>query len=233
MTNSNVPIRGSFLFIYLKINMEKEKILSTLSEKVGKTSFSQQTLEAYVDLNPLAEGAEPDDAYWNKAIAFINKMQGQFNADMASRVEDFKKNYKPKTSTTETQQKDGENDLLKRIEQLEGKIAENAKNASANTLRAEAAAKGKSLKVANEAIWEDAVKAVQIGDDDSADDVTSKAKKEYERMLRRYYGEGTAPYGSSGRPGASKEAEQQAKERREAFKEKMRRAGKLPKKENQ
>lgn len=75
--------------------MEKEQILSTLTEKVGKTSFSAQTLEAYVDLNPLAEGAEPDDAYWNKAVAFINKMQGQYNADVAKQVEDFKKNFKP------------------------------------------------------------------------------------------------------------------------------------------
>ena len=45
-------------------------------------------------------------------------------------------------------------------------------------------AKGKSLKVANEAIWEDAVKAVQIGDNDTSEDVTAKAKKEYERLCR-------------------------------------------------
>lgn len=211
--------------------MEKEKILSTLTEKVGKTSFSQQTLETYVDLNPLAEGVEPDDAYWDKAKTFITKMQGQYNADMAAQVEDFKKNYKPATATTETHKEDGENALLKRIEQLEGKLAESAKNASASTLRAEATAKGKSLKVANEAIWEDAVKAVQIGDNDSADDVTVKAKKEYERMLKRYYGEGTAPYGSSGRQGASKEAEEQAKGKREALRAKMQARGRLPKSE--
>ena len=217
--------------------MEKEKILSTINEKLEdegiKTGDFQRTFDDYLSENLPAEGTEPDDAYWQKHVKVLKSLSGQVNHMVASKVEDFKKNYKPKTFTTETQQKDGENDLLKRIKQLEGKIAESAKNASANTLRAEAAAKGKSLKVANEAIWEDAVKAVQIGDDDSADDVTAKAKKEYERMLRRYYGEGTAPYGNSGRLGASKEAEQQAKERREAFKEKMRRAGKLPKKENQ
>ena len=217
--------------------MEKEKILSTINEKLEdegiKTGDFQRTFDDYLSENLPAEGTEPDDAYWQKHVKVLKSLSGQVNHMVASKVEDFKKNYKPKTFTTETQQKDGENDLLKRIKQLEGKIAESAKNASANTLRAEAAAKGKSLKVANEAIWEDAVKAVQIGDEDSADDVTAKAKKEYERMLRRYYGEGTAPYGNSGRLGASKEAEQQAKERREAFKEKMRRAGKLPKKENQ
>ena len=215
--------------------MEKEQILSTLTEKVGKTSFSAQTLEAYVDLNPLAEGAEPDDAYWNKAVAFINKMQGQYNADMAAQVNDFKKNYKPETKPNPEDKGKGvgeKSDLEKRLEQLENAQKESAKIASANALRSEVSAKGKSLKVANEAIWEDAVNAVQIGENDSADDVTAKAKKEYERMLKRYHGEGVSPYGSSGRQGASKEAEEEAKAKREAFKERMRRAGKLPKKEN-
>ena len=41
--------------------MEQEKILSTLSEKLGETSFSPQTLQKYVELNPVAEGSEPDD----------------------------------------------------------------------------------------------------------------------------------------------------------------------------
>lgn len=210
--------------------MEKEQILSTLNEKLGQTSLSTRTINDYVDNNLPAEGTEFD---FDRHVKILKSLNGNFSADVAAQVEDFKKNYKPATSTTETQHKGEESDLVKRIKQLEQQNAENAKNASASTLRAEAVAKGKSLKVVNEAIWEDAVKAVQIGDNDSADDVTDKAKKGYERMLKRYYGEGTAPYGSSGRQGASKEAEQQALERREAFKERMRRAGKLPKKENQ
>ena len=40
--------------------MEQEKILSTLSEKLGETSFSPQTLQKYVEFNPIAEGSEPD-----------------------------------------------------------------------------------------------------------------------------------------------------------------------------
>lgn len=75
--------------------MEQEKILSTLSEKLGETSFSPQTLQKYVELNPVAEGSEPDEAYWNKAVNFLKGMQGQYNHDVATRVEDFKKNYKP------------------------------------------------------------------------------------------------------------------------------------------
>ena len=213
--------------------MEKEQILSTLNEQLGKTSLSPRTINDYVDNNMPAEGSEFD---FERHVKILKSLNGNFSADVAAQVtaqvEDFKKNYKPETSTTETHHKDEESDLLKRIEQLENKLAESAKNASASTLRSEATAKGKSLKVVNEANWEDAVKAVQIGDIDSADDVTDRAKKEYEKMLKRYYGEGTAPYGSSGRQGASKEAEKEMADRREAFKAKMRRSGKLPK-ENQ
>ena len=210
--------------------MEKEKILSTLNEQLGQTSLSERTLNDYVDNNLPTEGAEFD---FDRHVKILKSLNGNFSADVAAQVEDFKKNYKPSPSTTETQQKGGDPDLLKRIEQLEGKLAESEKHASASYLRSEVIAKGKSLKVANEAIWEDAVKAVQIGDNATSDDVTAEAKKQYERMLKRYVGEGAAPYGSSGRQGASKEAEKEMADRREAFKEKMRRSGKLPKKENQ
>ena len=213
--------------------MEKEQILSTLNEQLGKTSLSPRTINDYVGNNMPAEGSEFD---FERHVKILKSLNGNFSADVAAQVTaqvaDFKKNYKPATSTTEKHPKGEESDLLKRIEQLENRLAESAKNASASTLRSEATAKGKSLKVVNEAIWEDAVKAVQIGDNDSADDVTAKAKKEYERLLHRYYGEGIAPYGSSGRQGASKEAEKEMADRREAFKAKMRRSGKLPE-ENQ
>lgn len=211
--------------------MEKETLLSTLTEKLGETPLSQRTLTAYIDENLPAEGTEPDEAYWEKHTKFLKSLTGNYRADVAAGLEVAKRSLQQQSSTTETQQNGGGPDLLKRIEQLEGKLAENAKNASASTLRAEATAKGKSLKVANEAIWEDAVKAVQIGDNDSADDVTDKAKKEYEKMLKRYYGEGTAPYGNSGRQGASKEAEEQAKGKREALRAKMQARGRLPKSE--
>ena len=214
--------------------MEKEQILSTFKEKVGQTSLSEKTISDYINANLPAEGTEPDEAYWERHTTFFKSLNGNYSADVAKQVNDFKKNYKPETKEDPNKGKgEGEkSDLEKRLEQLENAQKESARNASANALRSEVSAKGKSLKVANEAIWEDAVKAVQIGENDSADDVTAKAKKEYERMLKRYHGEGVSPYGNSGRQGASKEAEEEAKAKREAFKERMRRAGKLPKKEN-
>lgn len=211
--------------------MEKETLLSTLTEKLGETPLSQRTIGAYVDNNLPAEGTEPDDAYWERHTAILKSMGGNYRADLAAGIEDFKRTYKPQSPTTDPANKGGAPDLLKRIEQLEQQNALNAKNASANALRSEVTAKGKSLKVANEAIWADAVAAVQVGDKDTAEDVTANAKRIYEQKLRRYMGEGTEPYGSSGRQGASKEAEKEKMARREAFRNEQRQAGRLPKKQ--
>ncbi len=211
--------------------MEKETLLSTLTEKLGETPLSQRTIGAYVDNNLPAEGTEPDDAYWERHTAILKSMGGNYRADLAAGIEDFKRTYKPQSSTTDPANKGGDPDLLKRIEQLEQQNALNAKNASANALRSEVTAKGKSLKVANEAIWADAVAAVQVGDKDTAEDITANAKRIYEQKLRRYMGEGTEPYGSSSRQGASKEAEEAAKSKREALKKKMQLRGRLPKSE--
>ena len=72
--------------------MEIEKIVSSVQEKVGNTDFSAQTIQKYVELNPVAEGQEPDDAYFTKAVDFLKGMQGQFNHDFSTKFAEAKKN---------------------------------------------------------------------------------------------------------------------------------------------
>ena len=120
--------------------MEQEKILSTLSEKLGETSFSPQTLQKYVELNPIAEGSEPDEAYWNKAVNFLKGMQGQYNHDVATRVEDFKKNYKPQptppTPPTPPVPPKNDDELEKKLKELEARLdAEDSKKVQADLLK--------------------------------------------------------------------------------------------------
>ncbi len=215
--------------------MEKEQILSTLNEKLTaqgiKTEPFQRTFGDYVNENLPAEGTEPDDAYFDKHVRVLKSLAGQYNHDLATAVEDFKKNYKPSPKPDDKKDDVAKSDLEKRLEQLENQLREASGKESRDKLISEVVAKGKSLKVANEAIWEDAVKAIEIGEKDSADDVTEKAKKRYEAQLRRYVGEGVSPFGSTGRQGATKEAEQAAKDKREALKKKMQARGRLPKDE--
>lgn len=209
--------------------MEKEQILSTLNEQLGKTSLSSRTISDYVDGFLPAEGESFD---FNKHVKILRSLQGNFSNDVAATVEDFKKNYKPKTEPDPASGGDEAiNKLLARLDALEKANADNVKNTMASALRNEVSAMGKSLKVANEAIWEDAVSSISIGENTTADSLVAESKKAYEKMLRRYVGEGAEPYGKTGRQGASKEAEQMAKDRREALKKKMQSRGRLPKQE--
>lgn len=209
MTNSNVPIRGSFLFIYHKINMEKEKILSTLSEKVGKTSFSQQTLEAYVDLNPLAEGAEPDDAYWNKAIAFINKMQGQFNADMASQVEDFKKNYKPTPANNEPPKANPEpnkevEEMRRQLADLTKRLDEKESKQTQEQLMSQVKAEMKKQGATDEYVLKQTLRGVTLDPKKSVADLSKELLTAYDSELTACRGKGAAPR-NGGASGGSKD----------------------------
>lgn len=218
--------------------MEKEQILSTINEKLTaqgiKTDPWQRTYGDYLDRNLPAEGTEPDEAYFDKHVEILKSLAGQYNHQFAKEVENFKKNYKPQTnSETKPANEDGGkiSALEKQIEELKNLVrGESAKNA-ADTLRKEVVARGNSLKVANKALWEDAVGSVEIGEKDSESDVIAKAKSAYEKLLKRYMGDGAAPYGSSGRQGATKESEEAAKGKREALKKKMQARGRLPKPE--
>ena len=72
--------------------MEIEKIVSTVQEKVGNTDFSAQTIQKAVELYPVAEGQEPDEAYFAKVADFVKGMQGQYNHDFSTKFTEAKKN---------------------------------------------------------------------------------------------------------------------------------------------
>lgn len=59
--------------------MDKEKILSEIKQRLGKTSLSDRTIEVCAEQIPLAEGTEPDDGYWNSVISMLQALQGQYN----------------------------------------------------------------------------------------------------------------------------------------------------------
>lgn len=72
--------------------MEIEKIVSNVQEKVGNTDFSAQTIRKACELYPVAEGSEPDEAYYTKVADFVKGMQGQYNHDFSTKFSEAKKN---------------------------------------------------------------------------------------------------------------------------------------------
>jgi hypothetical protein len=100
--------------------METEKIISNLKSRIGTTSLSDRTLNDYVNVNLPAEGTEPDEAYFKRHSEVLKSLSGNFNKDVAERVDEFKKNYKPQSSDTSAGTsnvaKDGIEDRLKALE---------------------------------------------------------------------------------------------------------------------
>jgi hypothetical protein len=122
--------------------METEKIISTLKEKIGTTSLSDRTISDYVNNNLLADGTEPDDNYFTKHSNILKSLSGNFNADVATRVEDFKKNYKPTIQNANPKrEKEPTNDFEERL-----KAIEEANEAKFKALKEELSAKDKALE---------------------------------------------------------------------------------------
>ena len=219
--------------------MEKEQILSTINEKLTaegiKTDSFQRTFSEYVALNLPAEGTEPDDAYWQKHVAVLKSVSGQFSHDVADtvtkQVEDFKKNYKPQTPPSDPPKNGGDDEnyktLLDRLDSLEGKFSDYERKNHSESLRDKISSLDSSLKVSNKALWRDSDTMAEIDDSDNVSTATAKAKAIYERKLRDYFGDGATPYGGTGSKSPNTPSESEIKARREAFKAKMKSQGRL------
>lgn len=66
--------------------MDIEKIISTVLGKVGNTDVSRQTIKTVIGLNPLKEGEEPDEAYFDKMADAAKSIQGNINSVFASKL---------------------------------------------------------------------------------------------------------------------------------------------------
>lgn len=208
--------------------MEKAQILSTLKEKLGTTSLSERTINTYVDNVLPAQGVEPDDAYWTTHVNILKSLEGQYNHDVA----EYKRlnpggNPPPPTENPElaaikqlVEQQKAEMTALKT--QLAG--AESAQKIQA--VRNSLISKAGELKVRSKAMWEDAIKGLEIKEGDTADTALESAKTAYEALQKRYIGDGAQPYGGSTETEHTV-ADDVAKANREAMMQQMIQSGRL------
>lgn len=186
--------------------MEKEKILSTLKEKLGKTSLSDKTIDNYVNNVLPAEGTEPDDAYFAAHVSILKSLEGQFNHDVATRVEDFKKNYKPTIPTPSPEPKPDpkpsvNEELEKRLKLIEEQMQTEKQRLAIESIRKQVLDESKGLNIANKNLFEDCVKNLAINEQTKVEDAVKIAKSEYESKLKLYVGDFAQPY-TPGAPGA-------------------------------
>lgn len=116
--------------------MDTEKIISTILQKAGKTDVTSKTLLPIIEMNPLPEGQEPDDAYFDKMVGVVKTIQGNLNHTFASKlqseveakIEEAKKKLKTEPITDpDKNKKDGDGGKPNeddRIAALEKKIAD-------------------------------------------------------------------------------------------------------------
>lgn len=200
MKDSNVPIRGSFLFINLKI-MEKEQILSAINEKLGNTNFSEKTISDYIDANLPAEGTEPDDAYFDKHVGFLKSLYGNFSADVAKQVNEAKAKLKPAPA----QKKEPDDDtryaaleekfdkLMGNYEKLTEQLSKKESEQTQAQLMSKIKAEMKRQGCNDEYVLRQTLRDVEFDTKKSVSDLTKEMLAKYDSEFTDCRGKGAAP----------------------------------------
>lgn len=221
--------------------MKKSEIVAEIKKRLGQTSLSDRTIEAYVS-NTMPNDGEVDDGYFDSATSLLGALGGQFSHDVANQVKLIRdsKNKNPK----QTQSVDGEEErnkedfqeseeissLLKQlsseIEQLKSDIKGGKVERSREQVVSSVVAQGESLKVRNKALWEDSVRGVSFEEGFTDADVLVRAKESYERNLKKYLGDGAVPYATADDANQREESDKNA---RNAYLSRLQSEGKIPK----
>lgn len=218
--------------------MEREKLISTLRERSGQNDFSEQTLGGIIDMTPLAEGAEPDEAYWERTTNFVRVLQGQYNHDFSrkfqtevdKKVEDFKRTYKPETDPdpkpTPEPNKEVE-ELKKQFAEMQSRLAGYEDRQAQERLKADVLGKletkcenGDVLELVMQTYGELDVKK-------DADVIAKEVETKYNALIKKLYKDGYQPNGGGG--GTKPLTNAQAKAAQEDFRKQLIKSGRIPK----
>ena len=191
--------------------MEKEKILSTINEKLTaegiKTEDFQRTFDDYLSENLPAEGAEPDDAYWAKHVKILKSLSGQVNHVVASKVEDFKKNYKPSPANNEPPKSNPEpnkevEELKKTVADLTRRLDEKESKQAQEQLMSQVKAEMKKQGATDEYVLKQTLRGVILDTKKSIADLAKELLTAYDSEFTACRGKGAAPRNGGASGGA-------------------------------
>ena len=175
--------------------MEKETILSTLTEKLGDTQLSERTLTAYIDSHPVADGAEPDEAYFTAATTFLQSLEGQYKHDVA---EGIKKGGTPPPKGTQTPP--GNEADNKELKELRDKVAALEKDRTSREQAETQAALVKKVKAAmkeqnatDDYVLNQTFKGVMLDPAKSVGDLVAEMLTKYDSEYKACRGDGASP----------------------------------------
>lgn len=192
--------------------MELEKIISNVQQKVGNTDFSTRTIQKVVELLPLAEGQEPDDAYFDKLAGFVTTMQGQYNHDFAEKFTAAKKNMLSEESLKDlsdeqreqlrtllgstkqdVKKDDAVSQLSKQLEEITKRLDESEKQRKQADLLKRVKESMRSQHATDDYVLAKALEKVELDDKKSFDDLVKDGLEKYDAELLLCRGDGYVP----------------------------------------
>lgn len=189
--------------------MEKEKILSTLNEKLGNTNFSDKTISDYVDAFIPTTDENPD---FDKHVGFLKSLYGNFSADVAKQVNEAKEKLKASPAGTREQPDDTRytaleekfdklmGDYEKLVEQLAKKESERTQQQLMSQVKAEM----KKLGADDEYVLRQTLRGLTLDEKKSAEDIAKELINAYDSELTACRGKGAAPRNGGQKGGSGK-----------------------------
>ena len=193
---------------YYKTHMQKEKLSETLSGLVGENSLSQRTWDDYLDNSVMPNLPGEEDKvgdYLGKHAIALRSINGQLNNEVATRVNDFKKNYKP---IAENSQQLSVNNPDKSVEHADNEKLTDLETRLNKFEKAEAekrAAKVRTGKLAevkkvmqkegstNETVIGLILPQLEIREDSTTEDLAKTGKSLYDKAYSELYGDSYVP----------------------------------------
>lgn len=224
--------------------MEREELISKISGKVGRTNVTEQTIGNFVDKFPLAAGVEPTEEYIaNVAEYFKTTVSGNISLEAANAVKplneqiaSLKEQIAKLQGTPPDPSKNAEiqqmmqtlHELKTANEELKNQFSSITTKQTQQQLMEQVVAKMKEGDATDEYVLKNTLlKHGTLDAAKSIDELSKDLLKEYDAEFTACRGEGAAPR-TANKGGVVVETEA-AKSKREAYRQELIRAGKLPK----
>lgn len=221
----------------------EEKIYQALLQKLGKTSLSERTIRAKAArmLKKITKDDEMTDDVITDAVGDLKDIEGQLNHDISEKVSETKKNSDEEIKTLKAEikrlggnppAKEGNEEIEKIRAEYDAKFAaydakikeeEKKKKDSEILSKVKELIKTEKYGCANEAVSNIVMRGCIVGDNDTAEMIADRIKKDYDAQCKLLYPDGVTPRGGSSAPKTEFDGKAEV--------ERLRAAGLIPKAE--
>lgn len=193
--------------------MEKEKLISELKTRLGKTSLSERTLSEYVGniLPTIQSDEQVNDTFYAAHVGILKSLDGQLNKDVADRVKLAQSEWEKAHSVIPqpnpnppAEPQDEPNGILAEmkaaIAAMQAKLEESEKAKFSENLLASVKQAMKAKGATDEAVMLYTFKGESIDTTKSVDELTESYLKTYDANYLTLRGNGASPRNGEGSP---------------------------------